>query len=79
MPGDAIEVLSIESGSICKTTASGTSQAAAITSGYIALIKDYYVKTGTPISNGDLLLRLSDLATQSNNTGIDYTLPFMLS
>ena len=76
MPGCDIDVLSLDSNGIaCKSTASGTSQAAAIASGYIALIKDYKLSNDTVLSNSELIELLRSLGTK-NSDKIDYTIPF---
>lgn len=76
MPGCDIDVLTVgDDGTMHKDKATGTSQAAAITSGYIALIKDYYLSHGIQLSNSELIELLISLDTK-NASNIDYMKPF---
>lgn len=76
MPGCDIDVLTVGSdGAVHTDAATGTSQAAAITSGYVALIKDYYLSQGVQLSNSELIELLKALDTK-NASNIDYMKPF---
>ena len=76
MPGCNIDVLTLGiDGKVHKDVATGTSQATAITSGYIALIKDYYLLNGIQLNNEELIDVLKTLNTKEQSS-IDYVKPF---
>ena len=74
MPGTDIDVLTLHDNSLVKDKANGTSQAASITSGYISIIRDYYIKHNIPFDNTFLIKTLQLMCTK-NNTSVDYLTP----
>lgn len=71
MPGSNIDVITIIDGKSVKSVASGTSQAAAITSGYVALLRDYYKSA----DSAEIFEKLQSLNTKSGRK-INYSIPF---
>lgn len=62
MPGDSIEAINFdENRQIVKDCYSGTSEACAITSGYIALMKGYYSSKKNVLDNADISKILKDI------------------
>jgi subtilisin family serine protease len=74
-PGVDIPTISIYNGTARMEEFSGTSEACALASGYIALIKDYYDKKNVNLSNNDLIGLLEKLNSKGNEK-VDYVLPF---
>lgn len=68
-PGNNIEAISInENGRLVKGKYSGTSEACSITSGYVALIKSYYISEQKVICNKDLI----EILKESKKSNYDY-------
>lgn len=72
MPGTDIDVITMIDGKSVKSRANGTSQATAITSGYVALLRDYY----NSVEQAEIVEKLRSLDTKSGNK-INYTAPFI--
>lgn len=71
MPGADIDVITMLDGKSVKAKANGTSQATAITSGYVALLRDY----NKSADQAEIFEKLRSLDTKSGNK-IDYLAPF---
>lgn len=71
-PGDEIKVMTKDA-KIAYT--GGTSQSTAITSGYIALLKEYWNKNNITYTNNDIIKVLKNI----NNKNINYKTPFLKS
>ena len=77
MPGVGIDVLSLDSnGVLYRPTVDGTSQAASITSAYIALIRDYFEKEEISYDNNKIINVLNSLNTKEEKQKIDFSIPF---
>lgn len=77
MPGVGIDVLSLDSnGVLYRPTVDGTSQAASITSAYIALIRDYFEKEEISYDNNTIISVLNSLNTKEEKQKIDFSIPF---
>ena len=74
-PGKDILAISSYDGLIKKESISGTSEACAVATGYIALLKDYYLSNVMSLSNEELLDLLATLDSKSG-VYIDYLKPF---
>jgi subtilisin family serine protease len=74
-PGDEIETICPYNEGLRKEQFLGTSEACAIASGYVALIKDYYKGKDVNLSNDKLVELLQELKTKSGKA-IDYLKPF---
>lgn len=76
MAGCNVDTISVDnSGNLKKETLNGTSEACAIASGYIALIRDYYNINNIDYDNEKLMEVLEKLNTRSDKN-INYLLPF---
>lgn len=76
MPGSNISALTVQAdGDIIQAFVSGTSQAAAIASGYVALIRDCYSTHNISLDHHILVELLASLESKENKS-IDYLKPF---
>lgn len=75
-PGEDIKAISWNGEtSGCESSSTGTSQATAVASGYIALLRDYYEKEGIQYNNTDIINALKTLDTTSGKK-INFALLF---
>lgn len=71
-PGVNIEALTLLNGDTIKDQASGTSQATAIISGYIALLRDYAAMNQSTLSNDGIIQMLKNLNSKDAKSNSEY-------
>lgn len=74
-PGEDIKAISYRDNKNIVEKTNGTSQASAIASAYISLLRDYAIKQGIDMNNDQITSILSDLKTKSQKN-IDYKKSF---